>query len=157
MLNELDKYLEKRDIRFVRYADDFSLYAKSKEAAREMGNEVYRYLKNKLKLRVNRMKSGIRRPTTFKMLGFGFVPTYGKGDRGKYQLVVAEKGWKSFKQKLKGITKKTTPMALGERIARLNEVIRGWINHYRGASIYAKLRKVEGWLCNRLRYCIWHH
>jgi len=157
MLHELDRELERQGQRFVRYADDFSIYAKTKTAARTIGNKVYLFLRNKLKLPINRDKSGLRKPVNFTLLGFGFVPTYRKGERGKYQLVVTEKGWQNLKAKLKTITRKTTPMSFDERIKRLNEVIRGWVTHYRMASIYQKLRDVEGWLRNRLRYCIWHH
>ncbi len=61
--------------------------------ARKTGNEIFLFLKNKLKLPINREKSGIRKPVNFTILGFGFVPTYVKGDRGKYQLVVSDKSW----------------------------------------------------------------
>jgi len=122
-----------------------------------MGNAVYMFLKDKLKLAINREKSGLRRPVNFTILGFGFVPTYGKGEQGKYQLVVSEKSWEKFKQKLKAITRKTTPMSFDERIMKLNEVQRGWVNNYRMASIQNKLVELDGWLRNRLRYCIWHH
>jgi RNA-directed DNA polymerase len=157
MLNELDKEMEKQGLRYVRYADDFSIYAKTKQAARKIGNSIYLYLKNKLKLPINREKSGIRRPVNFTILGFDFVPTYVKGERGKYQLVVNEKGWKSLKQKLKTITRKTTPCTFDERIQRIKEVQRGWLGYYRIASIQLKLYNLDGWLRNRLRYCIWHH
>ena len=63
----------------------------------------------------------------FTILGFEFVPTYVKGDRGKYQLVVSEKSWKKLKQKLKTITRKTTPCSFDERIQRIKEVQRGWL------------------------------
>jgi len=105
------------------------------------GNAVYKFLKNKLKLTINRDKSGIRRPVNFTILGFGFVP----------------KSWAKLKQKLKTITRKTTPMSFDERIMKLNEVQRGWVNNYRMASIQNKLVELDGWLRNRLRYCIWHH
>lgn len=157
MLHELDRELERQGLRFVRYADDFSIYLKTKSTSRKVGNNIYRFLKRKLKLPINREKSGIRRPVEFTCLGFGFVPTYQKGERGKYQLVVSEKSWKSLKQKLKTITRKTTPMSFEERIEKLNEVQRGWLNAYRMASIQNKLAKLDGWLRNRLRYCIWHH
>ena len=157
MLDELDKEMEKQGLRYVRYADDFSIYAKTKQAARKIGNSIYLYLKNKLKLPINREKSGIRRPVNFTILGFDFVPTYVKGERGKYQLVVNEKGWKSLKQKLKTITRKTTPCTFDERIQRIKEVQRGWLGYYRIASIQLKLYNLDGWLRNRLRYCIWHH
>jgi group II intron reverse transcriptase/maturase len=157
MLHELDRELEKQGLKFIRYADDFSIYTKSKASARKVGNKVYKFLRNKLKLTINREKSGIRRPVHFTVLGFSFVPTYKKGERGKYQLVVSEKSWKKLKEKLKTITRKTTPMSFEERIQKLKEVQRGWVNAFRMASILNKLEDLDGWLRNRLRYCIWHH
>ena len=132
ILNELDKEMEKQGLRYVRYADDFSIYTKSNSKARKVGNEIYLFLKNKLKLPINREKSGIRKPVNFTILGFGFVPTYVKGEQGKYQLVVSEKGWKSLKQKIKTISRKTTPATFDERIQKLKELQRGlaWILPY---------------------------
>lgn len=155
MLHELDKELEKRGHRYVRYADDFSIYTKSKKAVRRVGNGIFLFLKNKLKLSINREKSGIRRPVQFEMLGHKFVPTYKKGEQGKYQLIVLDKKWKTFKQELKQITKKTTAFTFDQRIAKLKEVQQGWINYFRMASIHSKLKELDGWLRNRLRYCIW--
>ena len=157
LLNELDKELVKRGLRYVRYADDFSIYAKSERAAKRIGNSIYKFLKSKLQLPINREKSGIRRPKDFQMLGFGFVPTYKKGEKGKYQAVVVKQKWQHFKKNLKELTRKTIPMSFDERISRLNLCIRGWINYFKPASIYGKLKKLDEWLRNRLRYCIWHH
>jgi len=157
MLHELDRELAKQGHKFVRYADDFSIYTKSKAAARKVGNAIFQFLRDKLKLPINRQKSGIRRPVNFVVLGFGFVPTYRKGEKGKYQTIVSDKSWKKLKQKLKAITRKTTPMSFDERIHKLNEVQRGWVNNFRMASIYNKLVDLDGWIRNRLRYCIWHH
>ena len=157
LLNELDKELTKRNLRFVRYADDFSIYVKSSAAAKRVGNGIFKFLKTQLRLPINRDKSGVRRPLNFEILGFGFVPTYKKGERGKYQIIVSKKKWKSFKQELKALTRKTIPMSFDERIQRLNLCIRGWINYFKPASIIAKLKKLDEWLRNRLRYCIWHH
>ena len=157
LLNELDKELEKRGHRYVRYADDFSIYVKSKKSAKRVGNGIFKFLKDKLRLPINREKSGIRKPLNFQVLGFGFVPTYKKGEKGKYQLVVKPSKWKEFKAKLKYLTKKTIPTSFEERIDRINLLIRGWVNYFRPASIHAKLKKLEEWLRNRLRYCIWHH
>ena len=106
---------------------------------------------------INRQKSGIRKPLNFEILGFGFVSSYQKGSKGKYQLVVAKKRWKVFTQKLKILTRKTTPISLFERIYRLNSLIRGWLNYFKLAHIHSKLKKLDEWLRNRLRYCIWHH
>jgi RNA-directed DNA polymerase len=157
VLHELDMEMEKRQLRFVRYADDFSIYCKTKQEARAIGNSIYVFLRDKLKLPINREKSGIRRPLNFKILGYGFVPTYRKGDKDKYQLVVQEKRWELLKTKLKELTRKTTPMSFDERIQKLKEVQRGWINNFRLASMHEKLSELDGWLRNRLRYCIWHH
>ena len=155
MLHELDKELERRGHRYVRYADDFSIYTKSKRAARRVGNSIYLFLKNKLQLPINREKSGIRKPVQFQLLGHQFVPTYKKGDKGKYQLVVVDKKWKTLKQELKQVTKKTAPLTFTERINKLKEIQRGWINYFRMANIQAKLKELDSWLRNRLRYCIW--
>jgi retron-type reverse transcriptase len=100
LLNELDKLLESRKLNYMRYADDFSVYVKSKKAAKRVGNNLYLYLKQKLLLPVNREKSGIRRPLTFSLLGHSFVASYKKGSKGKYQLVVEKSKWRTFKAKL---------------------------------------------------------
>jgi len=96
-----------------------------------MGNDIFLFLKNKLKLPINREKSGIHRPVNFKLLGYEFVPTYEKGTRGKYQLVVSESGWKDLKQKIRTVTRKTAPLSLAERTRQLKEVQRGWVNYFR--------------------------
>lgn len=80
--------------------------------------------------------------------------------------MVAEKAWKKLKEKLKAITRtehlrtgeaKTTPATFEERIAKIKQVQRGWLNYFQGTSIMGKLRYLDGWLRNRLRYCIWHN
>lgn len=86
LLNELDKELTRRKLRFVRYADDFSIYTKSRGSAKATMQSIEKFLNTKLKLTVNRDKSGIRKPVQFTLLGFGFVPTYIKGEKGRYQL-----------------------------------------------------------------------
>jgi group II intron reverse transcriptase/maturase len=155
MLDVLDKELSKRGYKYVRYADDFSIYAKSKAEAKEIGNSVYLFLKDRLNLPINRQKSGIRRPGSFELLGHAFVPTYKKGEKGKYQLVVKKSSWASLRRKLKAITKKSKPYSLAERLKKLTEIWRGWINNYRLANIHSKLKKLDEWLRNRLRNCIW--
>jgi len=156
ILDQLDKYLKAKGCKFIRYADDFSIYTESKAAAKAIGNEVYLFLKDKLDLPINRAKSGIRRPSTFKVLGYRFTPIYKKGVRGKYQLVVGKEAWKTLKRKLKYATKKTLPLSLAERLQRLKPIYQGWLNNFRLGNIHAKLKKVDEWLRNRLRYCIWH-
>ena len=156
MLDVLDKYLKKLGLKYVRYADDFSIYTQSKAEAREIGNAVYMFLKHKLALPVNREKSSICRPNHFKVLGYGFVPTYKKGEKGKYQMIVNKSRWENLKRKLKACSKKTKPHSLAERLVKIKQVFTGWLQHYRLASIQAKVKELDEWLRNRLRYCIWH-
>ena len=85
------------------------------------------------------------------------MPTYKKGEKDKYQFVAKKYAWKELKLKLKQLTKNTVPMSFNERIQRINWLIRGWINYFKRTSIQGKLKKLEEWLRNRLRYCIWHH
>ena len=155
VLNELDKELEQQGHRYVRYADDFSVYTKSKSRARAVGNSIFLFLKNKLKLPINRDKSGLRKPAQFQILGYRFVSTYQKGDKGKYQLVVSDKSWLSLKRSLKTVTKKTAPITFDQRIAKLKEIQRGWLNYFRMGNIQIKLKVIDSWIRQRLRYCIW--
>jgi RNA-directed DNA polymerase len=156
LLDQLDKYLKSRELKFIRYADDFSIYTQSKAEAQNIGNEVYLFLKAKLDLPINREKSGIRRPSTFKVLGHKFTPVYKKGVTGQYQIVVSDEAWLKLKQKLKYATKKTLPLSLTERLQRLKLIYQGWLNSFRLGNIHAKLKKLDEWLRNRIRYCIWH-
>lgn len=156
MLHELDCYLEKKGQKYVRYADDFSIYTKGRRRAEEIGNQVFLFLRNKLKLTINRAKSGIRRPMQFQILGYRFVSSFEKGVKGKYQLAVSEKSWRKLKFELKEITRKTNPSELKERVSKLRRLQRGWLNYFRLGNIASKLHAIDGWLRNRLRYCIWH-
>ena len=155
LLNELDSYLEKKGKKYVRYADDFSIYTKGRKRAEEIGNQVFLFLKNKLKLPINRQKSGIRRPLQFQLLGYGFLSSFEKGEKGKYQLVVSEKSWQKLKQELKEVTRKTSPQSFNERVSKLKSIQRGWLNYFRMGNIVSKLKALDSWLRNRIRYCIW--
>ena len=86
---------------------------------------------------------------------YTFTSTFTKGDKGKYQLIASEKSWKRLKQNLKTITRKTTPSSFSDRIQKLKAVQRGWLQYFRMGSIYGKLKDLNSWLRNRLRYCIW--
>lgn len=156
VLNELDKELERRGHRYVRYADDFSIFLRSKAAARRVGNSIYLFLKRRQRLPINREKSGIRRPAQFYLLGYGFVPVFQKGSKGKYQLVADISAIYRLKEKIKSITRKTTPASFDERIERLNRIITGWINYFKLANMHGKLRDIDVWVRRRLRRCIWH-
>ncbi len=157
ILTELDNELEKRGLRFVRYADDFSIFVKSKRASLRVENSIVKFVENKLHLKINDDKSQICRPIQYFMLGYGFVPTYKKGEKGKYNLRVNPKSFKRLKQKIKEVTRKTSPIPFTERLIKLEQVTRGWINYYRFANIMGKLRDLDSWVRKRLRYCIWKH
>ena len=155
LLHELDAELEKRGHKFVRYADDCSIFLKSKMAAKRVLASITRFIEKKLHLEVNRDKTSICRPTKFVLLGHSFVSSYKKGDRGKYRLCIAKKSWGRLKEKIKIITKKTSPIPFEERIQRLNALMRGWINYFQHATGYQKFKELDAWVRSRLRYCIW--
>jgi RNA-directed DNA polymerase len=157
VLNELDQELEKRKLRFVRYADDQSIFVKTSRAAHRVKRRITRFIEKRLHLLVNEKKSAICRPLNYEYLGFAFESSYQKGVRGHYQLVVSKASWQELKYKIKQITRKTIPVSFDERIERLNLLMRGWLNYFKPASINGKLKTMDGWVRNRLRYCIWHH
>jgi group II intron reverse transcriptase/maturase len=155
MLHELDAELERRGHAFVRYADDCSIFLKSKEAAQRVLLSITRFIEEKLHLEVNRDKTNICRPSKFVLLGHSFVPSYKKGAKGKYRLCIAKKSWQRLKEKIKVITKKTSPISMSERIKGLNYLMRGWVNYFKYATGYQKLKDLDAWIRCRLRYCIW--
>jgi group II intron reverse transcriptase/maturase len=157
LLDGLDKELTKRGLRFVRYADDCSIFLKSKRSARRVLRGVTSFIEQRLKLKVNRDKTKICRPISFSILGYNFVCTYEKGMKGKYQLRVCPKAFARMKAKVKEITRKTSPKSISVRIAELNRYMKGWLNYFRYAHMIGKLTDLDVWIRNRLRYCIWKH
>ena len=155
LLNELDKELTSRGHRFVRYADDCSIFLRSKAAAKRVRESITRFIESQLLLEVNQDKTKICRPTGFVLLGHTFTSTYKKGEKGKYRLSIARKSWEALKRKIKTITRKTDPMPLDVRIQALNQLMKGWLNYFKYATGYEKLDRLDGWIRNRLRYCIW--
>ncbi len=155
MLTELDKELERRGLHFVRYADDCSIYLKSKRAAWRVKRSITRFIETKLKLKVNQKKTGIRRPVTFNLLGYAFVSTFKRGEWGKYNLRVNPARFDQLKDRIRQVTRKTSPMTFDERIRELNSLTRGWVNYFKLATMWGKLHELDGWVRNRLRYCIW--
>ena len=145
LLNELDKELAKRGHCFVRYADDCSIFLKSKSAAERARASITRYLEGKLLLEVNEEKTSICRPVNFTLLGHGFVPTYKKGERGKYRLRIVKKSWDRLKEKIKAITRKTLPITVGERIDELNSLMIG-NNRNRSSPQAARIHAIFGLL-----------
>ena len=152
MLNELDKELEKRGLRFVRYADDCLIMVKSEKAANHVMESVTRYIENKLGLIVNAEKSKVARPRDIKYLGFRFYTKKGKW-RPKPHLKSVQK----FKSKLKDITSRSNAMSISDKITKVNQVIRGWINYFRIADMKWLMKETSEHLRHRLRMCIWKY
>ena len=155
VLNQLDQELTKRGHCFVRYADDCSIFLKSKRAGERVLKSITRFLEGKLHLEVNRKKTSIVSPLGFTLFGYGFVSSYQRGAKGQYRLCVAKKSWKRLKEKIKVITRKTSPIPLPDRIKKLNDLKRGWVNYFQHATGYQKLKDLDSWVRCRLRYCIW--
>ncbi len=157
ILNELDKELTNRGLRFIRYADDCSIFVKSKRSSERVLKKVTKLIVTKLHLQVNHQKTAICRPVTYFVLGYGFVSTYKKNEKGKYKLRVSPKSFNRMKQKVKQLTRKTSPLSFTERISRLTIFVRGWVNYYKYANMTTKLKSLDTWVRSRLRYCIWKH
>ena len=155
LLHELDRELEKRGHKFVRYADDCSIFLTSQRAAQRVLHSITRFLETKLHLEVNTQKTQICRPLQFILLGHSFVSSYKKGAKGQYRLCIAKSSWKRLKGKIKIITRKTSPIPFSERVQKLNRLMVGWVNYFQYATGYQKLKDLDAWIRCRLRYCIW--
>ena len=155
LLDELDKELEHRGHRFVRYADDCNVFVKSKSSARRVKESITRFTEEKLRLPVNRRKTSVKRPHSVEILGYRFLPTYKK--KGEYAPNITKASLRRLKEKLKAITRKTIPMSFDERLARLKRLVHGWTNYFKLGGIGSVLKQIDSWVRNRLRYCVWHH
>lgn len=150
MLNELDKELEARGLRFVRYADDCIIAVGSSAAANRVMNTITRWIETKLGLKVNAEKTRVTKPTSLKYLGFGFVKMKGKWEARPHQDSI-----KKFERKLKLLTKRSWSISMDERIKRLNWVIRGWINYFRMGKMKTNMIRIDKHLRTRIRIVIW--
>ena len=157
LLNELDKELTKRGLRFIRYADDCSIFLKSKRSARRVLKGVTKFIEVKLKLKVNTVKTSICRPISFHLLGYNFISTYKRDEKGKYRLRVSPARFERMKKRVKEITRKTRPLSFNQRLLELNDYLKGWLGYFRLANMQVKLKDLDVWIRCRLRYCIWKH
>ena len=151
MLNELDKELEKRGLRFTRYADDCVIVVKSEKAANRVMESITKFIEKKLGLKVNVEKSKVARPHQIKYLGFGFYYTKTGIIKPKPHLKSIQK----FKRKLKQLTKRSLSISLDKRFVKLNQVIRGWINYFRIADMKTYMQSITSHLNRRIRCIIW--
>ncbi len=157
LLNELDKFLTEKGLRFIRYADDVSIFLKSRGEAENVLKFVTEFIECKLHLIVNQDKTNIVRPVNYSVLGFGFVSMYKANEKGKYQLRVCPKSFKKLKIKIKRITRKTDPTPVREKIKKLKDLANRWVNYFKDAHTKVKLKKLDAWIRSRIRYCIWKH
>ena len=150
MLNELDKELEARGLHFVRYADDCIIAVGSSAAANRVMHTITKWIEKKLGLKVNTTKTKVTRPSNLKYLGFGFW----KGNDG-WKAKPHGESIQRFVSKLKKLTSRSWSISMDERIRRLNQVIRGWINYFRTGSMRQSLIRIDAHLRARMRIVIW--
>ena len=148
-LHELDKELTKRGHRFVRYADDFVIYVKTKRAGERVMESITNYIEKDLKLIVNQEKSEVGSPTRLK-----FLSCLIRQVNGTYRFIPAKQAKQKFKNYLKRLTSRKRPGSFEEIIQQINRVTRGWINYFGLGFIKGFIKEIEGWLHHRLRQLI---
>jgi RNA-directed DNA polymerase len=149
LLDDLDKELEKRGHRFVRYADDSNIYVKTERSGQRVMESVEKYLARKLKLKVNREKSAVGSPKERKFLGFSFF-----GD-DKPRRKISAKSLKQFKQRTRELTRRTRGVSISRMIDDLAPYLRGWVGYYGRCQTPSTLRDLDSWIRRRLRCVIW--
>ena len=150
MLNELDKELESRRLRFTRYADDVVIVLKSKAAATRVMYSITDWIERKLGLKVNATKTKVTPPSKLKYLGFGFWK-----DKEEWKARPHKDSVQKLKRKLKQLCKRSLSIDLTYRIKKINEVTRGWINYFRKGSMKTKLQGIDEHLRTQIRVIIW--
>ena len=144
VLDELDKELEKRGHKFCRYADDCNIYVNSQKAGERVMTSMIKFIEKKLKLKVNRSKSGVRHCTDVKFLGYTILPG---GD-----IRIADKSLERLKEKIRQINQRNRGVEFNQVIKELNEIITGWTNYFRLANKWiSRLKEIDKWLRRRLR------
>lgn len=150
MLDDLDKELEKRGHKFVRYADDCNIYVKTKRAGERVIRSVTEFLEKKLKLKVNPKKSKVKRANEVKFLGFSFYKR-----KGEVLIRVAKRSQERFCEKLRRLTKRTRSGKLEDILKEINRYITGWMGYYWQANTPSVYERLDGWIRRRLRQMIW--
>lgn len=150
MLTELDKELEKRGHRFVRYADDCNIYVKSPRAGERVKQGITEFIEKKLKLKVNEEKSAVGKPIARTFLGVSFYRMR------KQTKVYVPKGSKmKFEAKLRRLTNRNWSVSMEYRIYKLNQLVQGWSNYFKIGDIKTYALKVDAHIRRRLRACRW--
>ena len=149
LLDDFDKELEKRGLKFARYADDCNVYAKSERAGNRVMAGLTHWLSRKLKLKVNADKSAVAHPETRKLLGYSFR-------RGQQVwCVVSPESVKRFKTRIKELTRRTTGRSLEQLIQPLKRYLTGWKSYYRLNQWSSLMRGLSRWIRRRLRSILW--
>ncbi len=151
MLDDLDRELERRGHRFIRYADDIRLYVRSEQADERVLTRITEFLRRRLKLRVNKGKSSVRHAAQALVLGFGFFFRR----TGEVAIRVAPKARNRMRQRVRELTGRSWRIAMPERVARLNRYIAGWCAYFALAETPSTFTASDQWLRRRLRQVRW--
>jgi RNA-directed DNA polymerase len=149
VLDELDKELESRGLRFVRYADDSNIYVRTRKAGERVKASVTRFIETRLKLKVNQDKSAVDRPWKRKFLGFSF--SWEKTTKVR----VAKQTLDKTKAKIRAITSRKSPKTMDQRIKELNQYLMGWCGYFALADTPSVFEGLDTWIRRRLRMCLW--
>ena len=146
LLDQLDRELEKRGHRFVRYADDVSIYVKSERAGRRVLQSVGNFLTKKLKLKVNESKSRVAKPRNCSLLGFSI------GKEGR--VYVSDKSIRRFKDRIRELTRRTRGRRIEQVLMEVANYLQGWRQYYNYAYQKQRFRELMGWIKRRFRLAI---
>jgi RNA-directed DNA polymerase len=146
LLDDLDKELEKRGQRFVRYADDFIILVKSQRTGERVMANIQRFLEQKLKLRVNQDKSQVAKIDQTNFLGFTF-----RGNKIRW----SDKAFQEFKRRIKKLTGRSWFVSMEYRFKNLAQYLRGWMNYFGISEYYRPIPEIDHWLRRRVRMCYW--
>jgi len=149
VLDEFDQELERRGLRFARYADDSNIYVRSKRAGERVMESVTRFIATKLKLKVNELKSAVARPWERKFLGFSFT----NGLKPKRR--IAPKAVDRFKERVRELTSRTRGVSMERMAEELTRYLRGWLGYFGKCETPSVLERLERWFRRRLRSAIW--
>jgi RNA-directed DNA polymerase len=150
MLDDLDRELEKRGHKFVRYADDCNIYVRTQRAGERVLEGVKQFLEKKLKLQVNPKKSKVEKATKAKFLGFSFW----KRKREVY-VRIANRTKERFMEKMRNLTRRTRSGKLEDILWDVNQYTRGWMAYFRLATTPSVYQKLDEWTRRRLRQLLW--
>ena len=149
VLDELDQELERRGLRFVRYADDSNIYVGSRRAGERVMASITRFLSERLKLKVNQHKSAVARPGERKFLGFSF--TNGKTPKRR----IAPKAVDRCKDRIRELTSRTRGVSIERMAGDLTQYLRGWLGYFGKCETTRVLESLDKWTRRRLRSAIW--